>query len=90
MPGPRFTLHVCTRRSIESFFVDPSNDRLDLRLLDRDVADAVAAGDAGDQVGRGGVGTAEAPPVPRTVGADLPGVGDGQGLVDLRRVLDDD
>src|SRR6266545_3122909 len=46
-------VYVYRSRLSAASLVDPTHDRLDLRLLDRQVADAVARRDVGDQ-GSGG------------------------------------
>src|SRR5437764_4135806 len=57
----------------QALFVDPADDAFDVGLLDRQVLQAVAGGDLGDQLGGGGVQAVELQPAARTVGAHLLG-----------------
>src|SRR5437870_5288358 len=54
--------------TISRLLVDAPHDRLDIRLLDRQIVQSVARGDVGDQLRRGYFQTIELQPTARTIG----------------------
>src|SRR5256885_15625676 len=55
----------------QAFLVDPADDAFNVGLLDRQVLQAVAGSDLGDQLGGGGVQAGGQQPATRTLGAHL-------------------